>query len=87
MKWHLANKQQLLQIALNEACPNDFKFRACSELQTRWSEDMLTDIVLCYGRGLSPLEIAEYLGIKVELVGGIISKYGLRRARHEKRIM
>lgn len=79
MKWHTANKQQLLQIALNESCPNDYKFRACSEMQTRWSEDMLTDVVLFYGRGFSALEIAEYLGIRVELVGGIISKYKLRR--------
>jgi hypothetical protein len=79
MKWHLANKHQLLQIALNEGCPVDFKYRAASELQTRWSEDMLTDIVLFYGRGFSSLEIADYLGIRVELVGGIISKYRLRR--------
>lgn len=79
MKWHLANKQQLVQIALHEVCPVDYKYRAASELQTRWSEDMLTDIVLFYGRGFSPLEIAEYLGIRVEVVGGIISKYKLRR--------
>ena len=79
MKWHLANKHQLLHIALKEACPIDYKYRAASELQTRWTEDMLTDVVLFYGRGFSALEIAEYLGIKVELVGGIISKYKLRR--------
>lgn len=76
-----ANKQQLLQIALFESCPLDYKYPAVSELQMRWSEDMLTETVIMYGKGYSPKEIADYLGINRETIGGIISKYGLRRAK------
>lgn len=81
MKWEKASKPQLLQIALNEDCPLEFKYQACSELQMRWNNDMLTDVVIMYGKGYSPKEIAEYLGISCEMVGGIISKYDLRRAK------
>jgi hypothetical protein len=83
LRWHKATKVHLLQIALKEDCPLDYKYKACSELQMRWNNDMLTDVVIMVGRGCSGLEIADYLGIDVETVGGIISKYKLRRAKVE----
>lgn len=83
MKWHKATKQQLLQIALNEDCPIDFKYKACYELQMRWNNNMLTDVVVMYGKGYSPTEIAEYLGIGTQTVSGMISKYNLRRVKSE----
>lgn len=85
MNWDKANKNQLLQIALSESCSIDFKYRACSELQVRWSEDMLTDVVVMYGKGNTPTEIADYLGVRRSVVRGIISHYNLRRVEHEPR--
>ncbi|WP_226085664.1 hypothetical protein [Mesobacillus sp. S13] len=79
MNWESANKQQLLQIALSEDCDFSYKYEALRELQSRWTQDMLTDVVVMYGKGYMPREIAEYLGVKAEQIGGIISKYGLRR--------
>jgi hypothetical protein len=80
LNWDKATKPQLLQIALNENCPLHYKYQACSEMQMRWNNHMLTDVVRMFGKGSSALEIAEYLGISVNTVGGIISKYKLRRA-------
>lgn len=79
MNWESANKRQLLQIALSEDCDFSYKYEALRELQSRWTQDMLTDVVVMYGKGYMPREIAEYLGVKAEQIGGIISKYGLRR--------
>lgn len=79
MKWASANKQQLLHIALSEHCELDLKYEAIRELQSRWSQDMLTDVVVMYGKGYMPKDIADYLGVKAEQIGGIISKYRLRR--------
>lgn len=81
MNWGKANKNQLLQVAFEEVCPIEFKYRAASELQMRWNNNMLTDVVIMYGKGYTPKEIADYLGISREMVGGIISKYDLRRAK------
>jgi len=79
MNWESANKKQLLQIAISEDCDIDYKYEAVRELQSRWSQDMLTDVVIMYGKGYMPKEIAEFLGVKAEQIGGIISKYQLRR--------
>lgn len=82
MQFDKATKKQLLQIALAEDCSIDDKYRAVSELQMRWNEDMLTEIVIMYGKGYSPKEIADYLGVSCQVVGGVVSKYNLRRARN-----
>lgn len=79
MKWELANKQQLLQIAISEDCDIESKYEAVRELQSRWSQDMLTDVVVMYGKGYMPKEIAEFLGVSVQQIGGVISRYQLRR--------
>lgn len=76
-----ATKQQLLQIALFEDCEIDLKYEATRELQMRWNNDMLTEVVIMYGKGYSPKEIANYLGVSHQMIGGIISKYNLRRAK------
>lgn len=81
MNWASANKQQLLQIAISEDCDFSYKYEAVRELQSRWSQDMLTDVVIMYGKGYMPKEIAEYLGVSSELIGGVITKYGLKKGR------
>jgi hypothetical protein len=81
MKWHKANKQQLLQIALKERCPVDFKYRACQELQMRWDDAMLTDLVVMYGQQKEAWEIAEYLGVTEKVVRYKIVHYKLSRGR------
>lgn len=81
MNWHKANKQQLLQISLEEKCPVDFKYRACQELQIRWNESMLTDLVRMYGQKKDMWEIAEYLGIEEKVVKDKIVLYKLSRGR------
>lgn len=52
MNWSIANKQQLLQIAMNENCELESKYESVRELQLRWTQDMLTDVVIMYGRGM-----------------------------------
>jgi hypothetical protein len=79
MKWHKATKHQLLQIALYEDCPMEYKSRAAAELQTRWSHSMLADLIYLYSKGEPVFYIAEYLGTDEQTLGGMISKYKLRR--------
>ena len=81
MDWASASKQQLLQIALSEDCDFSYKYEAVREIQGRWSQDMLTDVVIMYGKGYRPKEIAEYLGVSVHRVGYIIARYGLKKAK------
>lgn len=81
MRWELANKQQLLQIAMSEDCDIDSKYEAVRELQSRWSQDMLTDVVIMYGKGYMPKEIAEFLGVSSALISGVVAKYGLKKGR------
>lgn len=81
MNWASATKEQLLHIALSEDCELDSKYEAVRELQSRWSQDMLTDVVIMYGKGYLPKEIADYLGVPSALISGVISKYGLKKGR------
>jgi hypothetical protein len=79
-----ATKEQLLQIALYEACPNDLKFRACSEIQTRKllkKADYLQQIVYLFGKGLLVPEIANVLSISHMKVEKIINQHELWRTR------
>lgn len=81
MNWEKATKKQLLQIAIFEDCDNDLKFEAVREMQCRWSQDMLTDVVLMYGKGYLPEEIAEHLGTSTQVICGVISKYRLKKVK------
>lgn len=58
-----ATKKQLLQIALFEDCPLEYKNKAVCELQMRWTDKLLPDLILLYGEGLSLSQIAIELGI------------------------
>ncbi|TYS91917.1 hypothetical protein [Rossellomorea aquimaris] len=80
MKWDIASKRQLLQIALHEDCDLNDKYAAARELQiNQWSDDMIPDLILLYGRGHSLLSIAVELGIEQYMVQNKINEYGLKR--------
>ncbi|WP_108669534.1 hypothetical protein [Peribacillus acanthi] len=81
MNWNEATKSQLLTIALHDNCPVDHKYRAVQELQMRWNQDMLLDLVRMYGQGKEVWEIAEYLGISESDVAASIKDYKLYRGR------
>jgi DNA-binding protein Fis len=77
-----ATKRQLLQIALREDCSLDDKYEAVRELQLRqWNDSMLQDLVLLFGRGLSPFDVAIELGLDEYTVRKKLDQYGLKRRR------
>jgi DNA-binding protein Fis len=77
-----ATKRQLLQIALREDCSLDNKYEAVRELQLRqWNDSMLQDLVLLFGRGLSPFDVAIELGLDEYTVRKKLDQYGLKRRR------
>jgi transposase-like protein len=84
MNFEKATKRQLLTIALYEPCPLEYKYRAARELQMRWTDEMLVDLVRLYGQGKEVWEIAEYLGISESVVKDKILSYRLYRGRIEK---
>jgi hypothetical protein len=80
MDFESATKRQLLQIALREECSLSDKYAACREMQIRqWKDTMLEDLVLLYGRGLTPFQLAIELGIDEYTVRNKINQYGLKR--------
>jgi hypothetical protein len=77
-----ATKRQLLQIAMREDCSLDDKYAAVRELQLRqWNDSMLQDLVLLFGRGLSPFDVAIELGLDEYTVRKKLDHYGLKRRR------
>ena len=77
-----ASKQQLLQIALWEDCPLEYKYAACRELQLRnWNDEYLTDLVRLWGKGLSIFEISIELGMDENVVKAQLYKHKLYRKR------
>jgi DNA-binding NarL/FixJ family response regulator len=83
MNFEDATKQQLLQIALYEECPIEYKYEAVRELQLRQfnEETMLEDLVKLWGQGLSCFSIAMELGIEENTVKWQLTKYGLWKRR------
>lgn len=78
LNWHLANKYQLLQIALNENCPIDYKFEAAVEIQMRqWRNEFLLDLVRLWGDGKTSSQIATELGIERNVVSWQLEKHDL----------
>lgn len=79
-----ANKQELLTIALYEDCDFDYKYEALRELEYRknmnkWKDEMLTELVVLYGKGYSIYEIADELGVSEGTVRYRINKHKLKR--------
>lgn len=73
-----ATKKQLLQIALWEECPIDYKYEAAAELQMRqWHDDYLQDLVRLWGEGKTSFQIAVELNIDIQAVVYRLSKYNL----------
>lgn len=82
MRWELATKRQLLQIALYEICPLSFKYEALRELELRkWSDIHLQKLVKYWGLGYTQEQIAEKLGVEFETVGYYLRKHGLYKVR------
>lgn len=80
-----ASKEQLLTIALHEDCELDLKYAACRELQLRkWNDEMLTDLVILYGKGYTIFDIAIELGVDENTVIWQLRKHGLRGKRKWK---
>jgi DNA-binding CsgD family transcriptional regulator len=80
MEWEAATKRQLLQIALREDCSIADKYAACREMHVRqWRDTMLEELVLLYGRGISPFLISIELGVDEYTVRNKIKQYGLKR--------
>ena len=81
-----ANKQELLTIALYEDCDFDYKYEALRELEYRknmnkWKDEMLTELVVLYGKGYSIYDIADDLGVSEGTVRYYISKHKIKRVR------
>ena len=73
-----ASKRQLLQIALWEECPIDYKYEAAAELQMRqWHDDYLQDLVRLWGEGKTSFQIAVELNIDIQAVVYRLDKYKL----------
>jgi DNA-binding protein Fis len=81
MNWELATKKQLLQIALNEDCPVDDKYQALRELQLRWMNKLLPDLVLLYGQGLNCSQIALETGLDPHTVRNKLKQFGIYKKR------
>lgn len=67
-----ANKQELLTIALHEDCDFDYKYEALRELEYRknmnkWKDEMLTELVVLYGKGYSIYDIADEQNVSKEI--------------------
>ncbi|WP_335520447.1 hypothetical protein [Neobacillus drentensis] len=81
MHFEDASKRQLLQIALHEDCSIDYKYRAARELQMRWSENLLPDLVRLYAKGMNMSEIAWELGLDPYTVRNKLKQYGIYKRR------
>jgi hypothetical protein len=80
-----ANKRQLLQICLWEACSIDYKYEAARELQIRqWHDDFLPDLVRLWGEGKTSSQIAIELGLEQDAVSWQLEKHGLYGRRITK---
>ena len=77
-----ANRKQLLQIALYEDCPMEYKYAACREIQIRqWHESMLPELISMWGKGMQAFDIAIEMGIPENTVKNKLKKYKLYRKR------
>lgn len=73
-----ATKQQLLQIALWEECPLEYKYEAALELQMRqWHDDYLPALIKLWGEGLTSFQIAIELGVEQNVVAWQLEKHDL----------
>lgn len=75
------NKKTLIQIAMDDNMNLDFRYEAARELQFRWDNKLLPELVRLYGQGMKVREIADYLGTSKQEVNSKIQLYGLRRVQ------
>lgn len=85
MDWQKASKRQLLQIALQENCPLDLKYKAVSELQERpfrpKHDERFHKVISLFGQGYFLYEIANIVGWSDYRVQRFIERYGLWKGR------
>lgn len=71
-----ASKEQLLQIALYEACDDDLKYAAIRELQDRYiPEEIRADMIYRLGTGIDIKQVAEENGLTVLQVQNFIRAF------------
>jgi hypothetical protein len=84
MNFEDATKKQLLQIALKENCPLEYKYAAARELQLKtWGSSFLQKLVKYWGMGLTDIQIADRFGVEVWEVKDQLQKHNL----YGKRVM
>lgn len=76
-----ASKSQLIQIAMYEECPLELKYEALRELQLRWTNTMIPELISLYGKGMNMSEIAYELGIDPHTVKNKLKQLGVYRRR------
>lgn len=87
MNFEDATKKQLLQIALNEDCPLEYKYEALKELQLKtWGSVFLQKLVKYWGQGLTEIQIADRFGVEVWEVKKQLQKYNLYGKRVKGRV-
>ncbi|QNG60375.1 hypothetical protein H4O14_02275 [Bacillus sp. PAMC26568] len=79
--WESATRQQLIQIALDEECSLCLKYEALRELQSRWNNGMLPDLVKLYAKGFNMSQIAYELGIDPHTVKNKLKQLGIYKRR------
>jgi hypothetical protein len=86
MNFDEATKKQLLQIALFENCPLEYKYEAARELSLKtWGPIFLQKLVKYWGMGLSDVQIADKLGVEEWEVHKQLLKYNLYGSRVKRR--
>jgi DNA invertase Pin-like site-specific DNA recombinase len=89
LRWNEATREQLLQVALDEDCSFDYKYKACSILQYQQhlnKTDYLQEIVYLFSKGLRVPEIARILSITHQHVEKIINQKQLWKTRLYKEV-
>jgi hypothetical protein len=90
MKWEAATKQQLLQIATDETCSLNDKYKALRELQQRderkkhsmkMTEEKKAAIVYHWTKGLTVKELRYKFDVSKRDIEEMIDKYKLWRGR------
>lgn len=77
-----ATKKQLLQIALHEDCPLEYKYAAARELQLKtWGAHFLQRLIQLWGEGQTVPQIADKFGVEEWEIKKQLLKYGSYKVR------
>jgi hypothetical protein len=76
-----ATKTQLIAVCLYEDCPLDFKYEALRELQLRWTNQLLPELIKLYGTGMNLSSIADELGVDPYTVRNKLKQFKVYKRR------